>query len=84
MNSAPSAFGEAIDERPKPDALHRALDYMKLLSHSVIASASNLLEQSLVLLGPSAEQCNGFGELFAGWREAVINMRWDNWMNQSV
>ena len=48
------------------------------------ASGGNLLEQSLILHGPFAEQCDGFGELVAGWREAVVNMRGDNWMNQSV
>jgi hypothetical protein len=49
-----------------------------------LASADNLFEQSPVLLGPIAEQRDSFGELVAGWREAVINMRRDNWMNQSV
>jgi hypothetical protein len=48
------------------------------------ASAGNLLEQSLILHGPFAEQSDSFGELVADWREAVINMRRDNWMNQSV
>jgi hypothetical protein len=48
------------------------------------ASGGNLLEQSPILHGPFAKQCDGFGELVAGWREAVVNMRGDNWMNQSV
>ena len=48
------------------------------------ASADDLLEQSLILHGPLAEQSDGFGKLVAGWREAVINMRRHNWMNQSV
>jgi hypothetical protein len=56
----------------------RSIDY------SVSASGGNPLEQSLILHGPFAEQCDGFGELVAGWREAVVNMRGDNWMNQSV
>src|ERR1700686_2824293 len=56
----------------------RSIDY------SVSASCGNLLEQSLILHGPFAEQCDGFGELVAGWREAVVNMRGDNWINQSV
>jgi hypothetical protein len=56
----------------------RSIDY------SVSASGGNLLEQSLILHGPFAEQCDGFGELVAGCREAVVNMRGDNWMNQSV
>jgi hypothetical protein len=58
--------------------------YSQLVDYSVSASARNLLEQSLILHGPLAEQCDGFGELVAGWREAVVNMRRDNWMNQSV
>ena len=51
---------------------------------SMSASARSLLEQSLILHGPFAEQSDSFGEFVAGWREAVINMRRDNWMNQSV
>jgi hypothetical protein len=52
--------------------------------YSVSASGRNLLGQSLILHGPFAEQCDGFRELVAGWREAVVNMRGDNWMNQPV
>src|SRR5260370_6573517 len=58
--------------------------YSQLVDYSVSVSGGNLLEQSLILHGPFAEQCDGFGELVAGWREAVVNMRGDNWMNQSV
>jgi hypothetical protein len=54
------------------------------MAFSMSASAGNLLEQSLILHGPFAEQCDGLGELAAGWREAVVNMRRDNWMNQSI
>jgi hypothetical protein len=54
------------------------------IDYSVSASGGNVLEQSLILRGPFAEQSDGFGELVAGWREAVVNMRRDNWMNQSV
>jgi hypothetical protein len=46
--------------------------------------AGNLLEQSFIPHGPVAEQRYGLGELVAGWSEAVVNMRRDNWMNQSV
>jgi hypothetical protein len=55
-----------------------------LRSLSVSAFAGNLLEQSLIPHGPVAEQRYGLSELVAGWSEAVVNMRRDNWMNQSV
>ena len=54
------------------------------IDFSVSAFAGNLLEQSLIPHGPVAEQRYGLGELVAGWSEAVVNMRRDNWMNQSV
>jgi hypothetical protein len=48
-------------------SLHSWLD--RLLSD---ASAGNLFEQGFILHGPLAEQCDGFGELVAGRREAVV------------
>jgi hypothetical protein len=64
--------------------LEVAVLYTQLGDYSVRASGGNLLEQSLILNGPFAKQCDGFGELVAGWGKAVVNMRGDNWMNQSV
>jgi len=37
-----------------------------------------------MLHGPLAEQCHGFGKLVPCSREAVVNMRRDHWVNQSV
>jgi hypothetical protein len=42
-------------------------------------SVAVIAARSPVLLGPIAEQRDGFGELVAGRREVVINPRRDNW-----
>ena len=62
--------------------LEKVERFVKRCRHAKkLASAGNLLEQKAILVSSFAEQCDGLGELGAGWRQVVINMTRDDWVN---